>query len=68
MHPKEYIFIEKALFAQRVTIRRTTAGHLVFRKDSRTIGFLHADASVVEMVGYLQLLAHHGRIRWPPEW
>lgn len=69
MHPKEYAFIEKALFAQRVTIRRVgTAGHLVFRKDGQTIGFLHGESSIGELQAYLFRMARTGRIRWPPEW
>lgn len=68
MHPKEYIFIERALFAQRVTIRRTKSGHLVFRKGGETLTFVHADADLVEMVSKLWWLAHRGHIRWPPDW
>lgn len=69
MHPKEYAFIEAALLKQRVTIRRVgTAGHLAFRRDGQTIGFLHGDSTVGELQAYLYRLGRTGRIRWPPEW
>ena len=69
MHSKEYAFIEAALLKQRVTIRRVgAAGHLVFRRDGKVLGFLHGDSSVSELQAYLYRLALTGRIRWPPEW
>lgn len=68
MHEKETAFIEAALLRQRVTIRRTRAGHLVFRKGGHTIGFLHKDAGLTELHGTLLRLARLGFIVWPPDW
>lgn len=68
MNDKEIAFIEAALLKQRVTIRRTRGGYLVFRKGGKTIGFLHRDAGLVELHGYLHRLARRGFIVWPPNW
>ncbi|HXH77301.1 hypothetical protein [Nocardioides sp.] len=68
MHDKEIAFIEAALFQQRITIRRTKAGHMVFRKNGETVGFLHADAGLTELESLLYRLARLGRIVWPPDW
>jgi len=68
MHEKEIAFIEKALFQQRVTIRRTKAGHLVFRKNGKTMAFLHADAGLTELHSLLHRLQRLGFIVWPPDW
>lgn len=68
MNNKEIAFIEEALFQQRVTIRRTKSGHMVFRKNGQTIGFLHADAGLTELQSLLFRMARLGAIVWPPDW
>lgn len=67
MHEKEIAFIERALLRQRVTIRRTKSGHLVFRKGGRTIGFLHSEDGLHELASLLHALKRLGHIVWPPE-
>jgi hypothetical protein len=68
MHQKEIAFIETALLRQRVTVRRTLRGHLVFRKDGQTIGFLHAEGGLHDLERALFLMKEMGAITWPPDW
>lgn len=68
MHDKEIAFIERALFQQRVTIRRTPKGMLVLRKNGQTIGFLLADDGLTELQSLLYRLNRLGVIVWPPDW
>lgn len=65
MEPNEYRFIERALWAQGVTIRLTT-NYMVFRKIGVTIGFLPRTVNIADMQAYLLRLGAAGRIRWPP--